>query len=241
MMSTAFTPRFFCAFMLVIYMSLSANKPISLQEKYIEQFKFVAINEMERSGIPASIKMAQALIESQSGQSELAIQANNHFGIKCKNTWTGNIYYYEDDDRDENGQIIASCFRSYSSAMDSYRDHSDFLLNRPRYKELFDLPKDDYKSWAYGLKRCGYATDPIYAERLIKIIQKYNLDLLDNKIEVPVSVEQILVSTINTKAISEKQIKSETGKVILVSNTIPKKFVKNCKTKKQKKLRKKRI
>ena len=134
---------------------------------------------MARTGIPASIKMAQALLESQSGQSELAVNANNHFGIKCKNDWNGNIYYYEDDDKNEEGDIVPSCFRSYATPSESYIDHSEFLLSRPRYKELFSLSKSDYMGWAQGLKRCGYATDPNYTDRLIKIVQKFNLDNLD--------------------------------------------------------------
>ncbi len=156
-----------------------SSRPVSMQEIYIEQYKLVAISEMERSGIPASIKMAQALLESGSGKSELAKNANNHFGIKCKNNWTGGIYYYHDDDRNSEGELIASCFRLYPDALDSYRDHSDFLVNRPRYKELFSLEKTDYVGWAQGLKRCGYATDPNYANLLIKTVKKYNLDNLD--------------------------------------------------------------
>ncbi|MBK9109651.1 MAG: glucosaminidase domain-containing protein [Saprospiraceae bacterium] len=160
---------------------LTATRPVTVQEKYIEQFKWLAIQEMERTGIPASIKMAQALHESQSGRSELATNANNHFGIKCKANWTGDTYQYKDDDKDQIGNLIFSCFRSYSSAMDSYLDHSDFIKFRPRYSQLFELPANDYKAWAYGLKKCGYATDPNYPERLIRLIEKYNLDLLDQK------------------------------------------------------------
>jgi hypothetical protein len=156
-----------------------SSRPVSMQELYIEQYKWVAIREMERSGIPASIKMAQALLESGSGKSELAKNANNHFGIKCKKDWTGGMYYYRDDDKDKEGNLIESCFRLYPDVLDSYRDHSDFLVNRPRYKELFSLDKTDYISWAQGLKRCGYATDPNYADLLIKTVKKYNLDNLD--------------------------------------------------------------
>ncbi len=172
----------FAAFAGVIMGSMMmSSRPISVQERYIEQYKYLAIEEMERTGIPASIKMAQALFESQSGRSELATQANNHFGIKCKNNWSGETYLYKDDDRDSTGNLVFSCFRSYSSVMESYLDHSEFLKNRSRYKELFDLPATDYKAWALGLKRCGYATDPNYSDRLIRTIEKYNLDLLDQK------------------------------------------------------------
>ncbi len=166
---------------------MMSSRPITDQERYIEQYKYLAIEEMERTGIPASIKMAQALFESQSGRSELATQANNHFGIKCKNNWNGETYLYKDDDRDSIGNLVFSCFRSYSSVMESYLDHSEFLKNRPRYKELFDLPVTDYKAWAQGLKKCGYATDPNYSDRLIRTIEKYNLDLLDQKAHMPES------------------------------------------------------
>jgi hypothetical protein len=184
--------------MSLFFMVFVASRPISLQEKYIEQFKYVAISEMKRTGVPASIKMAQALLESQSGQSILATSANNHFGIKCKSTWTGEIYYHKDDDLDSNGVLVESCFRSYSSAVDSYKDHSDFLVNRGRYKELFNLPKTDYVGWAHGLKKCGYATDPSYADRLVRIIQRYNLDLLDQEV-----VEEELILARRKAAVEE--------------------------------------
>lgn len=173
---------------MAVVLMFASNRSVSVQERYIEQYKQVAIIEMDRSKIPASIKMAQALFESQSGRSELATQANNHFGIKCKNTWSGDTYQYKDDDLDKEGNLTYSCFRSYSSAIDSYKDHSDFLIGRSRYQELFSLPIDDYKAWAYGLKKCGYATDPLYAEKIIRVIEKYNLDLLDRKSEIPALV-----------------------------------------------------
>lgn len=234
--------------LLVIFSAVcfTATRPVTVQEKYIEQFKWVAINEMERTGIPASIKMAQALHESQSGRSELATQANNHFGIKCKANWTGETYLYIDDDKDTSGNLIHSCFRSYSSAMDSYLDHSDFIKYRPRYKELFDLPANDYKAWAYGLKKCGYATDPNYPERLIKLIEKYNLDLLDQKrsqpeIAVTEEAKPVLASETINKAIpieyltrsilplesKKPQVKShykkskQTGKKLRKKNNVP--------------------
>lgn len=178
------------SFAIVVGFTFISTRSVSVQERYIEQYKQIAISEMERSKIPASIKMAQALFESQSGRSELATQANNHFGIKCKTTWSGDTYQYKDDDLDKEGNLTFSCFRSYSSAIDSYKDHSDFLIGRSRYQELFSLPMDDYKSWAYGLKKCGYATDPLYAEKLIRVIEKYNLDLLDIRSEVPAIVAE---------------------------------------------------
>ncbi|MBL7820852.1 MAG: glucosaminidase domain-containing protein [Saprospiraceae bacterium] len=218
----------------VLLLMVSA-RPVSVQEKYIEQFKFLAISEMDRSGIPASIKMAQGLLESMAGRSELAIQANNHFGIKCKNNWNGETYQYEDDDYNASGQLIASCFRSYSSAIDSYKDHSDFLMNRPRYKELFNLSKTDYIAWAYGLKRCGYATDPNYAERLIRTIQKYNLDLLDYKTEVK---EELIVEPAKREIQTMESLQKKLIKPIFVSNpvkkSIPAKTIKGIQKKKRK-------
>ncbi|HRI32372.1 MAG TPA: glucosaminidase domain-containing protein, partial [Saprospiraceae bacterium] len=140
----------------------TSSRVITVQERYMEQYKYMAISEMNRSGIPASIKLAQGILESQAGRSELAVNANNHFGIKCKSNWSGETYQYKDDDLDENGELIHSCFRMYGSGEQSYIDHTDFILNRPRYKSLFSLPKNDYKAWAMGLKKCGYATDPNY-------------------------------------------------------------------------------
>ena len=139
--NTPIRPSFWIALLPGIVLCFMSARSVTLQERYIDEYKDVAISEMERTGIPASIKMAQALLESQSGRSELAINANNHFGIKCKNDWTGSSYYYQDDDKNEEGEIIHSCFRSYTTPLESYRDHSEFLLNRPRYKDLFNLPK----------------------------------------------------------------------------------------------------
>ena len=131
----------------------SAQKK-SPQEIYIEQFATLAVEEMYRSGVPASITLAQGLLESRSGLSDLALRSNNHFGIKCHN-WAGAKIYYDDDKANE-------CFRSYASVEDSFKDHSDFLRYRDRYKFLFDLDITDYKGWAYGLRKAGYATEPAY-------------------------------------------------------------------------------
>ncbi len=136
---------------------------------YITQYKQLAVDEMIRTGIPASIILAQGILESNAGQCELTQESNNHFGIKCKTDWTGNIVYHDDDIRHE-------CFRRYNSAEDSYRDHSDFLKTRPNYASLFSLDITDYKSWAYGLKAAGYATNPSYATMLITTIEKYDLE-----------------------------------------------------------------
>jgi len=148
---------------------------------YIETYKDIAILEMHRTGIPASVTMAQALHESNKGQSDLALSANNHFGIKCKKYWKGGTYYHKDDDRNASGILIESCFRAYETAYDSFVDHSNFLKFGDNYQGLFTLSKKDYVGWAYSLKRAGYATDPLYAEKLIKHIQDYDLTALDNE------------------------------------------------------------
>ncbi|NOT37742.1 MAG: hypothetical protein HOP11_10235 [Saprospiraceae bacterium] len=159
-----------------------ASKPLIKPElSYIDQFKEIAINEMRRTGIPASIKLAQGLTESMAGRSELAIQANNHFGIKCKSNWDGETYHYKDDDLDEAGQLIHSCFRKYTAAEESFIDHSIFLTGRSRYRALFSFHKSDYISWARGLQNCGYATDPLYANKLIETIEKYKLYVFDQE------------------------------------------------------------
>lgn len=150
-----------------------------LAQDYIEMYKDFAVIEMHRTGVPASITLAQALHETNYGQSKLATEANNHFGIKCKTWWTGQSFYHKDDDFDKNGNLINSCFRKYDIVMFSYIDHSNFLKEGKHYSSLFDYDKTDYESWAYGLKRCGYATDPNYAEKLINKIHKYNLSKYD--------------------------------------------------------------
>jgi len=139
--------------------------------QYIERFKAIAIQEMNLYGIPASITLAQGLYESGSGNSELAKNANNHFGIKCTSDWKGKSYYKDDDNKND-------CFRVYDRPEDSFRDHSNFL-KRKNYAHLFELDKNDYQGWAYGLKAAGYATNPRYPQLLIGIIQKYNLDQYD--------------------------------------------------------------
>ena len=149
-------------------------------QDYIQQYKAIAINEMKRVGIPASIKMAQAILESSNGRSTLARQSNNHFGIKCGGGWTGKEVYREDDDY-QNGLLVRSCFRAYDDPAESFYAHSDFLANpnSTRYKSLFSLDPYDYKSWAKGLRKAGYATDKKYPAKLIKLIEKYELYLLD--------------------------------------------------------------
>ncbi|MBO5961741.1 MAG: glucosaminidase domain-containing protein [Alistipes sp.] len=160
-----------CAFVCV--MSVAA-KERQTREEYVEKYKAIAIAHMERYGIPASITMAQGILESDSGNSRLSTSSNNHFGIKCKKSWTGDRVYHDDDAKGE-------CFRAYPSVEASYQDHADFLDQSPRYDSLFAYPSDDYRSWARGLKAAGYATAPDYAERLVKIIESMKLYLLDKE------------------------------------------------------------
>ena len=141
-------------------------------EQYLDRYSAIAIAEMHRSHIPASITLAQGLLESGNGNSRLALVANNHFGIKCKKDWTGESIKEDDDEAQE-------CFRKYPTAEDSYRDHSDFLMKGQRYAFLFDLEQTDYKSWAEGLKRAGYATNPNYPNLLISLIERHNLQRFD--------------------------------------------------------------
>ena len=146
---------------------------------YIEEYKELAVAEMYRTGIPASIILAQGLHESNYGKSRLATEANNHFGIKCKSYWVGKTFFHKDDDYDSKGRLTDSCFRSYNSALESYVDHSNFLKHTSHYQSLFNYDKTDYVSWAKGLKKCGYATDKKYAEKLIKKVELYFLNQYD--------------------------------------------------------------
>lgn len=162
-------------FVLAGVVSVSAAAKVrQTREEYVEKYKAIAIAHMERYGIPASITMAQGILESDSGNSLLSTSSNNHFGIKCKKHWTGDRVYHDDDAKGE-------CFRAYPSVEASYQDHADFLDQSPRYDSLFTYQSDDYRSWARGLKACGYATAPDYAERLVKIIESMKLYLLDKE------------------------------------------------------------
>jgi LysM repeat protein len=151
-----------------IVVNAQPSEPQMTAEQYIEQFKDDAIKEMLLFNIPASITLAQGMLESGNGNSDLAVYANNHFGIKCHNEWSGPTFIKDDDAKDE-------CFRKYPSALDSYTDHSNFLKTRSRYAPLFELKRTDYKGWAHGLKKVGYATDPKYTRRLIDLIETYKL------------------------------------------------------------------
>jgi len=150
------------------------NQVISSTSQYIDVYKDIAMKEMISYGIPASITLAQGILESGSGRGRLAAEANNHFGIKCHD-WTGDKIYHDDDERQE-------CFRKYISAETSFRDHSEFLVNRKRYAKLFELKKSDYKNWAKELRKAGYATDRKYPEKLISLIERYQLHQYDKMV-----------------------------------------------------------
>jgi len=154
------------------------NTNVSYDEvvaNYIEAYSGIAKDEMKQYGIPASITLAQGILESGAGRGELTKKANNHFGIKCHSDWSGDRAYHDDDEDQE-------CFRKYADPKFSFRDHSLFLTERSRYRDLFKFKKDDYKSWAKGLRKAGYATDPKYPQKLIGIIEKYNLSSYDRQI-----------------------------------------------------------
>lgn len=146
----------------------ASQRKVPSYEKYIKQYSNLATQHQKKFRIPASITLAQGLLESGAGQSELARKSNNHFGIKCHSDWRGGRVYHDDDLRGE-------CFRKYKNPEQSYEDHARFLVDRPRYASLFKLKITDYKGWARGLQKCGYATDRAYANRLIKIIEDYDL------------------------------------------------------------------
>ncbi len=166
-------------YVLLLILELLVFTAFSQQTRtqYIEKYQMLAIEEMQRTGIPASIKMAQACLESANGNSNLSKLSNNHFGIKCKSNWTGPSVKWDDDDRNE-------CFRKYNTVEESFIDHSNFLVNSPRYASLFQLAPDDYVGWAHGLKAAGYATAPDYAQRVIKIIVENKLYLLDSGVNL---------------------------------------------------------
>jgi LysM repeat protein len=156
--------------------AISQEAPNENIIKYIEQYAALAVKEMERTGVPASIKIAQGIHETNAGKSDLVLKSNNHFGIKCKSSWTGEKVYHNDDEEGE-------CFRKYDNATASYLDHSDYLKSQPRYAFLFDYDANDYAAWAWGLKKAGYATNPIYAQTLIKYIEAYQLNELNKFVE----------------------------------------------------------
>lgn len=167
--------NYYITFIFILFVSYGFAQKTMTPEEYIANYKDDAIKEMYLHKVPACITLAQGMLESGNGNSALCRNANNHFGIKCHKEWGGETYIMDDDSANE-------CFRKYDNVLDSYSDHSMFLFSRSRYAALFELNINDYKGWCYGLKAAGYATDPRYPERLIQLIEKYNLQDL-NKIE----------------------------------------------------------
>lgn len=215
--------RLIISSILICLFVLDSGAQYKVYQDYVELHKEIAVSEMHRTGIPASIKLAQALLESNAGRSDLATKANNHFGIKCGGDWTGNTYRKEDDDYDSNGQLTKSCFRAFSSTEESFIAHSEFLRNPSkmnRYGFLFNLKTTDYQGWATGLRKAGYATDPNYAGRLIKIVEDYQLSKLDvlvSGMDIPV-----LAQVDNSREKSGKKKKGNAPK-----NTLPKGILHN--------------
>lgn len=205
-------------FLLLLLYSCKATKPLAQSSaptqsasEYINKYKDIAVSEMMRTGIPASITLAQGMIESDYGRSRLAREANNHFGIKCHDDWKGPTIRHNDDKRNE-------CFRKYKKAQESYYDHSDFLVSGSRYDFLFKLSNTDYKGWARGLKKAGYATNPDYANMLIRTIEENNLMMFDEgykmfgKYNEPPK-EVSLTDSVKT----ENRVKLNTGSNVSVS------------------------
>lgn len=195
--------------LLFISLHVFSEEPRMSRQEYIDSWKNEAVFQMHQRGIPASITMAQGILESADGNSFLAREANNHFGIKCHD-WTGEKIYKDDDQANE-------CFRKYASANESYTDHSKFLAERSRYAFLFDYKTTDYKAWAKGLKKAGYATNPAYADLLIDLIEKHELytlddDVLIDKREVANDVKQEEVVVAST-ASSKHQVKLSTNNI----------------------------
>jgi flagellum-specific peptidoglycan hydrolase FlgJ len=185
--------------------TISSTKTKTSAEIYVETFKNIAVREMKNSGIPASITLAQGILESGSGNSKLAREANNHFGIKCTSDWKGKTILEDDDKKDD-------CFRVYKSAEESFSDHSEFL-KRKRYASLFELKKNDYRAWANGLKNAGYATNPKYADLLISLVERYSLYRYDQgDMEAIQVVEKKNVLIDESKNTSKVNAKIETNK-----------------------------
>ena len=192
-------------FLTVVLFAQPAERRITRSE-YIEKYKDDAIKEMHHSSVPASITLAQGILESGDGNSPLALYANNHFGIKCHNTWNGETFIMDDDEKNE-------CFRKYPTAYESFKDHSEFLTSRSRYAALFELKITDYEGWAKGLKAAGYATNPKYADLLIALIEKHELYKYDNYAKVP-------SKTIEKKKSSSQLAANHNKRVVKLHNKI---------------------
>lgn len=202
----------------ILFINSYGQQRISTEE-YIKTYKDIAIEKMKNYRIPASITLAQGILESGSGNSRLAQKANNHFGIKCHKGWTGKTFYMDDDEKNE-------CFRKYKKVEDSYRDHSLFLTERGRYSFLFDLKITDYKAWAKGLKKAGYATNPKYPEILISIIERYDLMKYDtqgkkenqeDKKPVKKTGKQVVTSNLSVENFKKFE-KYPSGRQIFINN-----------------------
>lgn len=202
---------FFAFLVLTTFYSKAQKLVNSDYSAYIKQYKSIAIREMQLYKIPASITLAQGMIESGCGKSMLAINTMNHFGIKCQNDWKGDTYRYDDDEKNE-------CFRKYNNVDESFRDHSIFLSTRSRYAALFTLPLNDYKGWAWGLKKAGYATNPDYPNILIRLIEANNLYLLD---DASINPEEISLNEpkIEKTEKTEKKGKKQIVKKVFVPDT----------------------
>jgi LysM repeat protein len=200
------TMRIFAFIVLFIGIKCSAQTSAAIDE-YIENYQQLAIEEQLRTGIPAAITMAQAIHESGIGVGDLALKSNNHFGIKCKSTWTGDRVFHDDDESGE-------CFRSYTSVADSYRDHSDFLRNNKRYGFLFNLNPEDYVAWAKGLKQAGYATNPRYPQILIKVIEDNGLAELTAMALGKVDENSVWVPTASTDTETVKKTDDKKNEVL---------------------------
>ena len=192
-------------------------KSMSSKERthwYVNTYRKIAINEMRKYSIPASITMAQGILESNSGMGSLAMKSNNHFGIKCHKSWRGKKVYHDDDEKEE-------CFRKYKNPEKSYRDHSLFLVNRDRYEDLFKIKGGNYVKWAIGLKSAGYATDPSYAQKLISLIDRYELWKLDG-LKKPIKSKKELKQK-NVKSVEAKSLPKNKNKISNIKQYVVKK------------------
>ena len=189
------TIRFSFILILLMAATVARSQNEAVIQQYIQNYKELAIKEMQRTGVPASIKLAQGIHETSAGTSILVVKSNNHFGIKCKDTWRGATVSHTDDAPNE-------CFRKYENPLDSYKDHSDFLKGSARYASLFNLDPLDYQAWAYGLKKAGYATNPRYPQVIIKLIEEYHLQdytLIAMEKKLPANDAVIAVASIQEK------------------------------------------
>ncbi len=190
-------------FLLVIAQNIFAQESYDERARnYIKQYADYAIADQRKTGVPAAITLGQGILETDAGNSELVIEANNHFGIKCKNNWQGETILHTDDAKNE-------CFKKYKNALESYGDHSRHLIINPRYKSLFNYPATNYSKWCHGLKRCGYATNPKYAYQLIKIIEKYDLqDYTYAALDSNYVINTLSTDSLNNIAAAEDSAKS---------------------------------